>query len=74
MNRLRAKNAIGNVTGLEAGSVFLETYRTSYAGRSTTATLMGKFCEAHDLGQSDEIQEFYDKNTGALVILPKTEG
>jgi len=71
MAQLRAETALGNTTSSNMDHVFhLGTYSASYSGRSISASLGSQFVDYHDLKKKDSLVQFFDVESGALVILP----
>lgn len=46
-------------------------FSTSRTGGSIRATLGREFTRFHGIGDKDKMSEFFDPETGALVIVPK---
>lgn len=71
--KMRASNALTNVTASEEEQIMhIGTYSTSWAGSSITATLGELFTAHHDLSDGERIEQFFDADTGALVIIPES--
>jgi hypothetical protein len=69
--RLRAEEALQNVTGTESDRLMhLGEYTTSYAGDSISGVLGSQFVQHHGIGCGDAVEQFFDVKTGALVIFP----
>lgn len=71
-NERRAREAIGALGG--GDPVFVGKYKTSYGGGSITSTLAKEYCRHHEIGVSEEQEEYFDYETGALIILPVRGG
>lgn len=71
--RMRAVEALDGVTTAESRHIYLREYRTSGSGTSTSlkGTLHKQFVKHHELETGQDLLEFFDTETGALVILPK---
>jgi len=70
--RARAKRAVQGVTDTESRMIYLDEYSASYSGASISSVLSKHFVRHHGIEQKDGLWEFFDTETGALVILPKS--
>lgn len=70
--RARAKRAVQGVTDTESRMIFLDEYSASYSGDSISSVLSKHFVRHHGIEQKDGLWEFFDTETGALVIFPKS--
>jgi len=70
--RARAKRAVQDVTDTESRMIYLDEYSASYSGSSISSVLSRHFVRHHGIETSDGLWEFFDTETGALVILPKS--
>lgn len=70
--RARAKRAVQGITDTESRMIYLDEYSASYSGSSISSVLSRHFVRHHGIEQRDGLWEFFDTETGALVILPKS--
>lgn len=49
---------------------YLGSYATSYAGRSTTATIAKEAVNRHSITETDEVLQWIDAETGAIIMVP----
>ena len=70
--RLRAQRALDGLTNDESRLVYCREYSVSGSGSSTSlqTRLHHQWVKRHDLACKDSVLQFYDEETGALVILP----
>jgi len=71
--RLRAQRAVNGLTGDQSRIVYCREYTTSGSGSSSSlqTRLHREWVRRHELEPKDDLLEFYDEETGALVIIPK---
>jgi len=68
----RARVTLKNITGSEPEYLMhLGNYSTRSSGGSMEATLAEQFAKHHSLESKDSVLEFFDFQTGALVIIPR---
>jgi hypothetical protein len=71
--RLRAERTLNELGDNNARIVYCREYTLGDSGSSTSlkATMHYEWVRRHDLDPTDDVLEFYDEESGALVILPK---
>ena len=70
--RMRAATALENVTDSGGDHVMhIGQYKTSYGGSSITSVLGDTFVRRHGLKRKEVVNQFFDPETGALVIIPE---
>ena len=70
--RARAATALRNVT--DSGDnhlMHIGQFSTCRSGGSIRVTLGRQFVRFHDTGRKDMMNQFFDPETGALVIVPE---
>lgn len=74
--RIRAVKALEGIADPDSRHIYLREYTTSGSGSSSSlkGTLHKQFVRHHGLQPKDSLMEFYDTETGALIILPKDGG
>lgn len=74
--RLRAQRALDGLLDSESRIVYCREYTASQSGSSSSvmATLHRDWTRRHDVEPKDDLLQFYDEETGALVIVPKIVG
>lgn len=57
----------------EESAVAVGEYTTSYAGSSVTASMAQEFCRYHGIETGHSVKQWFDYQSGALIILPAGE-
>lgn len=72
VSKERARHALENVTGASVDSLMhFGSYSTDRKGGSMRATVAAEFVDYHGLVKKDGLVQFFDPETGALVVVPE---
>jgi len=73
IGEVRAAMAIEDIKDRADQSLLhMGRYSASYAGGSCRSVLTSRFAKYHDIEPTDQLVQFFDASTGALVILPES--